>query len=94
MSSHPHVRDNQQAHRFELDVEGAVAFADYRRAGRVVTITHTEVPRTLRGKGVGARLVKGVLDLLREHDEKVVPACDFVQSYIDTNPAYRDLLAT
>ena len=35
------VRDNKAQNRFELDVEGAVAFANYRRLPGTVVITHT-----------------------------------------------------
>jgi hypothetical protein len=38
------VRDNKAQNRFELDVEGAIAFANYRLAPGAVIITHTETP--------------------------------------------------
>jgi phosphopantetheinyl transferase (holo-ACP synthase) len=36
------VRDNKAQNRFELDVEGSVAFANYRLTPSAVIITHTE----------------------------------------------------
>lgn len=45
------VHDNAARHRFELAVEGATAFIDYRRKAGVVTMTHAEVPEALSGKG-------------------------------------------
>ena len=39
------VRDNKTLSRFEMDVEGAVAFANYRLTPQAVIITHTETPR-------------------------------------------------
>src|SRR6266516_618977 len=42
------VRDNKAQNCFELDVEGAVAFANYRLAPGAVIITHTETPRATR----------------------------------------------
>lgn len=86
------VRDNPARHRFELDVEGELAFASYRRDGRVLTIHHTEVPRHLEGRGIGARLVAGVLDLARAQGLTVVPRCSFVSAYIRRHPQYADLL--
>ena len=59
------VRDNKAQSRFELDVEGAVAFANYRLTPSAVIITHTETPRALRGRGIASELVKGALDLIR-----------------------------
>jgi hypothetical protein len=35
------VRDNKAQNRFELDIEGAVAFANYRITPSAVIITHT-----------------------------------------------------
>ena len=59
------IADNKAEHRFELTVEGHLAAAYYTRAGGIITFVHTEVPPELGGKGVGSRLVKGALDLVR-----------------------------
>jgi uncharacterized protein len=53
------VRDNKALSRFELDADGGVAFANYRRTPAAVIITHTETPRALRGHGVASELVGG-----------------------------------
>jgi len=87
------VRDNAARHRFELDAEGHVAFSQYKRAGGVIDILHTEVPPALNGKGIGSRLVRGLLDLARAEGAKVRPLCPFVRSYIDKHPEYADLVA-
>lgn len=39
------VRDNKALNRFELDAHGEIAFANYRRTGGRVVITHTETRR-------------------------------------------------
>ena len=44
------VRDNKTQSRFELDVEGGTAFANYRLTPSAVIITHTETPRALRAE--------------------------------------------
>ena len=87
------VRDNPAAHRFEIDAEGHVAFSEYKRTGGVIEILHTEVPPELGGKGVGSRLVRGLLDLVRAEGAKVRPDCPFVRGYIEKHPEYQDLLA-
>ena len=65
------VRNNEQLHRFELDVDGHLAVAYYRPSPGVITFTHTEVPPELGGRGVGSTLVKGALDLARAQGLKV-----------------------
>ena len=85
------VRDNKPLRRFELDVEGTVAFADYRLTPDTVIITHTETPRALRGRGIASDLLKGALDIIRADGLKVVAGCGFVVDYLRKHPEYTDL---
>lgn len=86
------VRDNPDRHRFELQTDAGLAFANYRRDDRTITVMHTEVPRAVEGRGVGSALVKGMLDHIRQEGRKIVPLCSFVRSYINRHPDYQDLL--
>ena|ERR1700726_885747 len=86
------VRDNKAQSRFELDVEGAVAFANYRLTPSAVIITHTETPRALRGRGIASELVEGALELIRSDGHKVVAGCSFVADYLRKHPEYADLV--
>ena len=85
------VRDNKTLNRFELDVEGALAFANYRLTPSAVIITHTETPRNLRGRGIASELVKGALQLIRADGSKVVAGCGFVADYLQKHPEFTDL---
>jgi uncharacterized protein len=87
------VRDNKAQNRFELDVEGAVAFANYRLTPSAVIITHTETPRLLRGRGIASELIKGALELIRADERKVVAGCSFVVDYLAKHPEAADLTA-
>src|SRR3954453_2633835 len=86
------VRDNTALSRFELDVEGGIAFANYRRAPGTVIITHTETPRALRGRGIASELVQGALELIRADGNKVVAGCGFVVDYLRKHPEFADLV--
>ena len=85
------VRDNKSRHRFELDIDGAVAFANYRTTADTVIITHTETPPALRGRGIAAQLVKGALELIRADGSKVIAGCGFVVDYLHKHPEFADL---
>ncbi|HEX4050472.1 MAG TPA: GNAT family N-acetyltransferase [Steroidobacteraceae bacterium] len=99
------VRDNPERQRFELSLgEQGSAFIDYRDRPtgamtgdgtrvRVRVLTHAEVPAALRGAGIGARLTRGTLDLIRARGERFVPRCPYVVDFIRRYPDYRDLLA-
>jgi predicted GNAT family acetyltransferase len=87
------VRQNTALSRFELDVGGAVAFANYKLADGVMTFLHTETPPSLRGQGIASRLVGGALESVRGQGLKVVPRCSFVRDYVAQHPEVSDLLA-
>jgi predicted GNAT family acetyltransferase len=87
------VVDRPEKHRFELEVDGATAFATYRIEDATITFIHTVVPGALEGQGVGSALVKGALAQVRERGLKVVPQCPFVAHYMDKHAEVQDLLA-
>jgi predicted GNAT family acetyltransferase len=86
------VRDNKALSRFELDVDGAMAFANYRLTPSAVIITHTETPGALRGRGIASELVEGALHLIRADGLKVIAGCSFVVGYLHKHPEYADLV--
>jgi predicted GNAT family acetyltransferase len=86
------VRDNKAQSRFELDVEGGIAFANYRLMPSAVIITHTETPRALRGHGVASKLVAGALELIRADGRKVIAGCSFVVDYLRKHGEYAGMV--
>jgi predicted GNAT family acetyltransferase len=86
------VHDNSAQHRFELETEGHTAYAYYQLAPGVITLTHTEVPPALGGRGVGSALVRGVLEAVRARGLTVVPKCPFVAAFMGRHPEFNDLL--
>jgi predicted GNAT family acetyltransferase len=87
------VRQNTTRNRYEFDVDGGEALAFYRLIDGVMTITHTEVPAHLRGRGLGSQMMRSVLHDVRAQGLKVVPRCPFVADYIHRHPEFADLLA-
>lgn len=67
--------------------------ADYRelKGGSVIELPHTEVDPSMQGRGLGAVLVKAVLDDLMERDVTVVPSCWYVAAFLDQHPEYERL---
>lgn len=86
------VRDNKARSRYELEVDGRIAFADYVVDGDALIVPHTLVPPELERRGVGSRLVAGLLDDLRAKGMRIVPACPFVAAYVELHPEVRDLV--
>jgi hypothetical protein len=89
------VRRNEAAGRFEVELEGDVAFAEYRRLGSGdILFPHTIVPEAFEGRGVGSALVEAGLTWARERRAKVIPACSFFARYIERHPEHQDLVST
>jgi len=87
------VRDNTALSRFELDADGVTAFMNYRLAGGVIRLEHTETPPQARGRGIASQLTAGVLEIVRKRGLKVVPRCPFVRAYLAQHPEFSDVLA-
>ena len=79
--------------RFQTVVEGRTCVADYRLDQGVMTITHTEVPPPLEGRGIAAELVRALLDHARANGLKVRPVCSYARVYMRRHPDTADLLA-
>jgi predicted GNAT family acetyltransferase len=88
------VRDNPEASRYELRVDGElVGVADYYRTGTRLVFPHTEISPTFRGQGLGAVLVQAALDEARASGHSIVPQCWYVAEFVAEHPEYGDLVA-
>lgn len=87
------IEDRPEEGRFAVFVDGVDAGeARYRREGDRRVFDHTEVSDRFEGEGVGGALLEGALDATRAAGDRVVPVCEFVRSYIDRHPDYKDLV--
>lgn len=84
---------NDERNRYELEVEGQIAFADFNRLANAIMFTHTEVPESLEGRGVGSTLAKGALDDVRAQGLQTIPLCPFIAAYIRRHPEYLDIVS-
>jgi uncharacterized protein len=88
------VVNNKKQFRFELLLpDGEYATLDYRWLKGSMVLMHTLVPVSARGRGVGATLVKQVLDYVRSQNLSVIVYCPFVTKYMKAHPEYNDLIA-
>jgi len=88
------VVDNPLDSRYELFLEGRmVGFADYHVDHDTVVLPHTVIQPSLRGHGLGERLVQGALDDIRTSGRRIEPRCWYVAQFVDEHPEYEDLVA-
>lgn len=90
----PNVRFDPDAKRFEIRAEGStgVAFLDVLPGAKVWSLTHTEVPPALEGRGYGTALVRAALDHVRGVGATVMPLCPFVVAHLNRHPDEADVV--
>ena len=81
------VRDRADLGRYELLSDGTVVgHADYSLRGDEMTIPHVETELSLRGRGLGSKLMDGVIADVVDRQLTVVPVCPFAASYLHDHP--------
>ena len=85
------VVDNKAKSRFEMEVGGQLAVAEYRRDGDRILFTHTEVPPQFRGHGLAEKVVLFGLEVARRENLRVVPLCSYVAHVLQRHPEYQKL---
>ncbi|GAB6011898.1 GNAT family N-acetyltransferase [Viscerimonas tarda] len=77
------VTHNSEKSRFELVIDGLLCEISYIQvAENVLTITHTEVPPTLEGRGIAAAMTNYMLEYARENSLKIIPVCSYTRAYM------------
>ncbi|RYD47711.1 MAG: N-acetyltransferase [Verrucomicrobiaceae bacterium] len=87
----PTITDNTASSRFELEEDGALAYAEYQLQSDLLIIPYVFSDPALRGKGTAGRLMDGVLARAKEQGWKVRPICGYAAAYIERHAEYRDL---
>ncbi|HEY1225476.1 MAG TPA: GNAT family N-acetyltransferase [Brevundimonas sp.] len=84
----PDIRDNAEAHRYELAVSDQVAVVTYNLSGQNLMITETLVPEVLEGQGIASRLARHVIADAGERGLLILPVCPFFSAYLQKHPEH------
>ena len=86
-------RDNTEKHRFELEENGRLAFADYRiRDNGTYVLPHVEADPALRGTGTAGRLMAAIVDDARARNLVLVPRCAYAVAWFRRHKEAADVL--
>lgn len=87
--------DNGKKGEFFVEVNGSRdALMTYTWAGKdKIIIDHTEVGDSLRGQGVGYKLVEASVNFMRVKGIKAIPLCPFAKAVFTKRTEYSDVLA-
>lgn len=92
MTDVPTVADRPDLNRYELAVDGEIAFLAYRKRDDNVVLVHTEVPELFRGRGYGGMLARHALDEARRDGKQVIVKCPFVTAWLRRHKEYDDIV--
>lgn len=56
-------------------------------------IDHTEVDDSLKGQGVGKKLLAQLVDFVRQEKIKVIPLCPFAKATLEKTKEWQDIMA-
>ncbi|MEP6883381.1 MAG: GNAT family N-acetyltransferase [Gammaproteobacteria bacterium] len=80
------INHDTTTNRFTTTVEGHLAVLDYTRSGDVMSITHTNVPPAIEGRGIAAELMSAALSFAQSEGWQVNPTCSYAVAYLRKHP--------
>jgi hypothetical protein len=89
-----HVFDGKKG-SFYIELNNQkVATMDYVMAGDTkLIIEHTGVDESLRGQGIGKKLLEKMVEYTREKQISVMPLCSFANAMLKKTPEWQDVLS-
>lgn len=84
-------QDGPNGGRYFIIVNGDEAEMTYSRAGASrIIIDHTGVPDSMRGLGIGRRLVEAAVNDARTEGHKIIPLCPFAKATLAKHAEWQD----
>ncbi|TBN58275.1 N-acetyltransferase [Glaciihabitans arcticus] len=89
------VVHSPEVNQYQLQIDGErVGLIDYELDGDVIHLTHTEIDKSDRTRGLGSELVRETLDQIRDETSyRLVADCPFVAHFVGENTEYQALLS-
>lgn len=85
--------DNSPEDRYEFRIGEEIAKIEYiKTKNNEIYLTHTEVPVSLEGRGIGSQLIEKTLQNIELQELRLVPLCPFVAGYIQKHPDWRRIV--
>jgi hypothetical protein len=73
--------------RFEYEEEGQLAWLDFETDDHGwITLLHTEVPPSLRGRGIAGMLVRTALEHARDNNLRLDVVCPLAADFLKRHP--------
>jgi len=87
------VKHDEKSKRFVAEIEGYEAYLSYNVIDNIIDLSYAYTPLEIRGKGIAKIVVEYAFNYAKENNLKVIPTCSYVQTFVERNDNYKDLLA-
>lgn len=77
---------------FEIHEGDEIAFLEYRFYKKDIAFMHTEVPKSMEGKGIASALAAYAFQYAKQIDKLVMVYCPFVAVYLKRHPELNEQL--
>jgi predicted GNAT family acetyltransferase len=80
------INHDPAAHRFTASVDNHLAVLDYTVDAQVMSITHTNVPPAIEGRGIAAELMRAAVSTAKSQGWTINPICSYAAAYLSKHP--------
>jgi len=84
---------NDEKKRFEIEIDGYLAFINFGESGDHIALVHTETDPELNGKGAAAAVVEKTLQYIEYNNKLLMPYCPYVFGYIKRHPEWKRIVS-
>lgn len=88
----PEIRDEPDAKRYALTIDGQTAVVTYNLVQGGLMVTETLVPVELEGRGIASRLARHVLADVKGRGLVILPVCPFFAAYLKKHPEWAEIV--
>ena len=88
----PEIRDEREAKRYALEVDGQTSVVTYNLIEGGLMVTETLVPEALEGRGIASRLARHVLADVKARGLVILPVCPFFAGYLKKHPEWAEIV--
>ncbi|ANI90631.1 acetyltransferase [Arachidicoccus ginsenosidimutans] len=92
MSDKLNIINNEENMQFEYHEGDEIAKLEYRFYKKDIAFMHTEVPKTLEGRGIASALAEYAFDYAKKINKPVLNYCPFVGVYLKRHPELKEQL--
>ena len=87
------IKHDKEQHKFYLIKDGEESYIRYKMMDdKTINFIRTFVPPEQRHKGLAAELAEVALNYAIQNNLSVIPACSYIESYIDKNDKFKELV--